>query len=43
MNDHNQDDEVEEQYMNEWLEFSIVLIISMISLAAFFFWLGYLL
>ena len=43
MNDHNQDDDNDEQYMNPWLEFSIVLIISMISLAAFFFWLGYLL
>ena len=37
------DDDVEDLYMSEWLEFSIVLIISMISIAAFCFWLGYLL
>jgi hypothetical protein len=37
------DDDDEQYLMSEWLEFSIVLIISMISLAAFFFWLGYLL
>jgi hypothetical protein len=39
MNDDNDD---EQFMMNEWIEFSIVLIISTISLAAFCFWLGYL-
>jgi hypothetical protein len=37
------DDDDEQYLMNEWLEFSIVLLITLISLAAFFFWLGYLL
>jgi hypothetical protein len=38
----NNDDD--KQYlMSEWLEFSIVLLITLISLAAFCFWLGYLL
>ena len=37
-------DDADEQYlMSEWLEFSIVLLISLISIAAFCFWLGYLL
>jgi len=37
------DDDDEQYLMNEWLEFSIVLLITLISLAAFCFWLGYLL
>jgi hypothetical protein len=37
------DDDDDQYLMNEWVAYSIVLIISMISLAAFFFWLGYLL
>jgi len=37
-------DKDDEQFMmSEWLEFSIVLLITLISLAAFCFWLGYLL
>jgi len=40
MNDDNDD---EQFMMDERLEFLIVLIISIISLAAFCFWLGYLL
>jgi len=43
MNDHNQDDEVEEHYMNPWLEAGIAVLITLVSLAAFCFWLGYLL
>jgi hypothetical protein len=37
------DDEVEEHYMNEWLEAGIAVLITLMSVAAFFFWLGYLL
>jgi len=37
-------DDGDEQYlMSEWLEFSIVLLITLVSVAAFCFWLGYLL
>ena len=46
MKDHNQDDDIEDiedLYMNEWLEYGIVVLITLISLAAFCFWLGYLL
>ena len=37
------DDEVEDLYMNEWLEFAIVLLITWVSVAALAFLLGYLL
>ena len=37
------DDEVEDLYMNEWLEFAIVLLITLVSVAALAFLLGYLL
>jgi hypothetical protein len=43
MNDEIKDDDIEDLYMNPWLEFSIVLLITLVSLAAFCFWLGYLL
>jgi hypothetical protein len=33
----------DEQYMNPWLEAGIAVLITLISLAAFCFWLGYLL
>jgi hypothetical protein len=31
------------KYMNEWLEFSIVILITLVSIAAFAFFIGYLL
>jgi len=37
------DDEVEDLYMSEWLQFAIVLLITFVSVAAFAFLLGYLL
>jgi hypothetical protein len=46
MKDHNQDDDIEDiedLYMNEWLEYGIAVLITLVSLAAFCFWLGYLL
>jgi len=41
MNDEIKDDEVEDLYMNEWLEFAIAVAITAISAAAFAFFLGY--
>lgn len=37
------DDEVEDLYANEWVEVAIVLLITLVSVAAFAFLLGYLL
>tara|TARA_R110000822_G_scaffold20705_1_gene66107 strand:+ start:20 stop:139 length:120 start_codon:yes stop_codon:yes gene_type:complete len=37
------DDEIEDLYMSEWLQFAIVLLITLVSVAAFAFLLGYLL
>jgi hypothetical protein len=37
------DDDDDQFMMNEWLEFSIVLLITLVSLAAFGFFIGYLL
>jgi len=37
------DDEVEDLYMSEWVQFAIVLLITFVSVAAFAFMLGYLL
>jgi len=42
MKDHNQDDEVEDLYLGEWVQFALVLLISTISIAALAFFLGYL-
>jgi hypothetical protein len=36
------DDEIEDLYMNEWVQFAIVLLITFVSIAAFAFLLGYL-
>jgi len=36
------DDEVEDLYMSEWVQFAIVLLFSLVSVAAFAFMLGYL-
>jgi hypothetical protein len=36
------DDEIEDLYMNEWVQFAIVLLITAVSVAAFAFMLGYL-
>ena len=36
------DDEVEDLYANEWVQFVIVLLITFVSVAAFAFLLGYL-
>ena len=36
------DDEIEDLYANEWVEFAIVLLITTISIAALAFLLGYL-
>ena len=43
MNDEIKDDEIEDLYMNEWLEYGIVILITAISSAAFAFFIGYLL
>jgi hypothetical protein len=43
MNDEIKDDDIEDLYMNEWLEYGIVLLIIAISAAAFAFFIGYLL
>jgi len=37
------DDEIEDLYMSEWVQFAIVLLITFVSVAAFAFMLGYLL
>ena len=37
------DDEIEDLYKNEWLQYAIVLLITLVSVAAFAFLLGYLL
>ena len=37
------DDEIEDLYANEWLQYAIVLLITVVSVAAFAFMLGYLL
>jgi hypothetical protein len=37
------DDEIEDIYMSEWVQFAIVLLITFVSVAAFAFMLGYLL
>jgi hypothetical protein len=42
MNDHNQDDEVEDLYKSDWIALSIAVAITAISLAAFAFLVGYL-
>jgi len=36
------DDEIEDLYANEWVQFAIVLLITAVSVAAFAFMLGYL-
>jgi hypothetical protein len=41
MNDEIKDDEIEDLYMNPWLEYGIVILILAISTAAFAFLLGY--
>jgi hypothetical protein len=43
MNDEIKDDEIEDLYMHPWLEFSIVILITLVSIAAFAFFIGYLL
>jgi hypothetical protein len=43
MNDEIKDDDIEDLYMNPWLEAGIAVLITLVSLAAFCFWLGYLL
>jgi len=42
MNDHNQDDEVEDLYKPDWVALSLAVAITAISLAAFAFLVGYL-
>jgi hypothetical protein len=42
MNDEIKDDDIEDLYMNEWLEYGIVILITAISVAAFGFFIGYL-
>jgi hypothetical protein len=42
MNDHNQDDEIEDLYKPDWLALTIAVAITAISLAAFAFLVGYL-
>ena len=37
------DDEIEDLYANEWVQYAIVLLITIVSVAAFAFMLGYLL
>ena len=37
------DDEIEDLYKNEWVQFAIVLLITLVSVAAFAFIVGYLL
>ena len=37
------DDEIEDLYKNEWVQYAIVLLITLVSVAAFAFMLGYLL
>ena len=37
------DDEIEDLYANEWVQFAIVLLITAVSVAAFAFLVGYLL
>ena len=37
------DDEIEDLYKNEWVQYAIVLLITAVSVAAFAFMLGYLL
>ncbi len=36
------DDEIEDLYANEWVQFAIVMLITVVSVAAFAFMLGYL-
>jgi len=36
------DDEIEDLYANEWVQFAIVMLITVVSVAAFAFILGYL-
>ena len=36
------DDEIEDLYMSEWLQYAIVILITFVSVAAFAFLLGYL-
>jgi hypothetical protein len=43
MNDHNQDDEIESLYKPDWVALSLAVAITTISLAAFAFFIGYLL
>jgi hypothetical protein len=42
MNDEIKDDDIKDLYMNQWLEFSIVILITLVSIAAFAFFIGYL-
>ena len=37
------DDEIEDLYKNEWVQYAIVLLITLVSVSAFAFLLGYLL
>ena len=37
------DDEIEDLYKNEWVQYAIVLLITLVSVAAFAFIVGYLL
>jgi hypothetical protein len=37
------DDKIEDLYANKWLQYAIVLLITMVSVAAFAFFVGYLL
>jgi hypothetical protein len=42
MNDHNQDDDIEDLYKPDWLALSLAVAITAISLSAFAFLVGYL-
>jgi hypothetical protein len=42
MNDHNQDDAIEDLYKPDWVALSLAVAITAISLAAFAFLVGYL-
>jgi hypothetical protein len=42
MSDHNQDDDIEDLYRTDWVALAIASVISLVSLAALAFLLGYL-
>jgi len=42
MTDHNQDDDIEDLYRTDWVALAIASVISLVSLAALAFLLGYL-